>query len=141
MATQLSGARTAEKLLLQAECIHQADGEWERAMELYKQVLMMDGDDFENLTPPQCRQAFMGFGRCLYELGIYDRAIYSFAAPIEMNRHFPQVHKYLALSHLASGNRDLAIKTMKQAVLYEAPWSDDTISLNKELLCELMNGE
>ena len=79
--------------------------------------------------------------RCFYELGEYDKSIHSGTAAIEMNRHFPHVHKYVALSQVASGNRGSGIKTMKQAVLYEAPWSDETIRLNKELLCELMNGQ
>ncbi|KAL9181530.1 hypothetical protein ACHAXT_010335 [Thalassiosira profunda] len=56
------------------------------------------------------------------------------------NKTSPTVHKYLALSRLAKGDRDMAIISMKEAVLYEAPWSDETIRANKELLCELMNG-
>lgn len=140
MATALPGRRTVETLLLQAECIHQADENWEQAFELYQEVLMMGGAHGENLSPPQCRQAFMGIGHCLYEMGRYDEAIDILMASIKMNRHFPHVHTYLALSHLAKGNCDLAIKTMKQAVLYEAPWSDDTVRTNKKLLCGLMSG-
>ena len=40
---------------------------------------------------------------------------------------------------MAGGDHDLAIKTMKQAVLYEAHYSDETVRANKELLCKLMN--
>jgi hypothetical protein len=139
IATQLSGGRTVEKLLLQAESIHQADGEWERAIEIYQTILMMDGDHRENATSSQWRQVWMGLSHCTYELGQYEKSIHSGTMAIEMNRHFPHIHKYVALSHLASGNRALAIKTLKHAVLYEAPWSDETVRLNKELLCELMN--
>jgi hypothetical protein len=138
-ATQLVGKRTIEALLLQAEYIHQEEQDWEKAIELYHQVFMLGGDDGENLNPSQCRMTFMGLGRCHYEIGDYDKAIYGMKASLDMNRGFPHIHKYLALSHKARGNYDLAIKTMKEAVLYEAPWSDETIRLNKELLCELIN--
>jgi hypothetical protein len=36
MATQLSGKRTFKALLAQVEYIHQADGQWETAIEQYK---------------------------------------------------------------------------------------------------------
>ena len=82
----------------------------------------------------------MGCSRCCYEIGNYEKAIYSGLAVVDdMNRYFPLCHKFIALSYLASGNRELAIKTMKQAVLYEAHWSDQTMQANKELLCKLMN--
>lgn len=82
----------------------------------------------------------MGLSRCYYEMEFYEKAIYSGSVVVDnMNRYFPLCHKYISLSHLASGNRDLAIKTMKKAVLYEAHWSDETIHANKVLLCKLMN--
>lgn len=82
----------------------------------------------------------MGLSRCYYELGDYKKAIQSGSAVVDhMNRYFPLVHKYIALGHLASGDRDLAIKTMKRAVLYEAHYSAETMQANKELLCKLMN--
>ena len=82
----------------------------------------------------------MGLSRCYYEIGLYEKAIESGSVVVDhMNRYFPMCHKYVALSHLASGNRDLAIKTMKKAVLYEAHWSDETMQANKVFLCKLMN--
>ena len=82
----------------------------------------------------------MGLSRCYYEIGLYEKAIESGSVVVDhMNRYFPMCHKYVALSHLASGNRDLAIKTMKKAFLYEAHWSDETMQANKVLLCKLMN--
>ena len=101
---------------------------------------MIGGEDGENASPSEWRQVWMGMSRCFYELGDYEKAIHSGSAVVDhMNRYFPLAHKYIALSHLASGNRELAIKTMKQAVLYEAHYSDETIQANKELLCKLMN--
>lgn len=143
MATMLSGRRTVETLLLQAECIHQKDGDWVRAITLYQDILMRsDGQEHTDLaTPSQWRQVWMGMSRCFYELGNYEKAIGAGTAAIEMNRHFPHIHKYVALSHKASGDRSLSIKMMKHAVLYEAPWSDETVELNKELLCQLLNGQ
>ncbi|KAL3800692.1 hypothetical protein ACHAWO_013234 [Cyclotella atomus] len=140
MATMLSGKKTIETLLLQAEYIHQEDGNWLQAINLYQRGLMMGGYYGENLNPTQCRMTFMGLGRCNYELHIYEKAIDVMQAAIEMNRGFPHVHKYVALSHEATGKHHLAIKTMKEAVLYEAPWSDEIIRANKELLYKLMNG-
>jgi hypothetical protein len=134
MATQLSGKRTFDALLAQAEYIHQADGQWETAIEHYKELLMRD---LESATPPQWRQVWMGFSRCFYEMGVYDRAIDSGMLALEMNRHFPQAHKYIALSQKATGDYDAAIATMTRAVLYEAPWDDKNLELNKALLKQL----
>ena len=141
MATQLSGKRTVEALLVQAESIHQADEDWEGAIERYKEILMKSGavDYTEVATPSQWRQVWMGLSRCFYELGIYDKAIDAGTAALEMNRHFPHVHTYVALAQSASGDHAKAVKTMKNAVLYEAPWSDLTVQVNKNLLQDLTN--
>ena len=134
MATQLSGKRTFDALLAQAECIHQADGQWDIAVEVYKELLMRDQ---ESATPPQWRQVWMGFSRCFYEMGVYDKAIHSGMAALDMNRHFPQAHKYVALSQKACGDYDAAKATMTRAVLYEAPWDNKNLELNKALLKQL----
>lgn len=131
MATQLSGKRTFAALLKQAEYIHQADGNWETAVEQYKELLMRDQ---ESGTAPEWRLVWMGLSRCFYEMGVYDMAINSGTAALEMNRHFPQAHKYIALALKASGDYDTAIATMTRAVLYEAPWDDKNLELNKALL-------
>jgi len=34
--------------------------------------------------------------------------------------HFPQIHRYVALAHAAKGDHAEALKTIKQAILYEA---------------------
>ncbi len=81
----------------------------------------------------------MGFSRCYYELGQYDKAMNAGLMAIEMNRHFPQIHRYVALSQKASGDLSSAIKTMKHEVLYEAPWSEETMQFNNNLLRELIN--
>jgi hypothetical protein len=135
MATQLSGKRTFDALLAQAECIHQVDGDWEIAIELYKELLMRDQD---SATPPQFRQVWMGLSRCFYEMGVYELAIHSGMAALEMNRHFPQAHKYVALAQRASGDYDAAIATMTRAVLYEAPWEDKNLESNRALLKQVV---
>jgi tetratricopeptide (TPR) repeat protein len=138
ISSRLSGRQTVETLLLQAESIHQFDGNWDAALELYKEILMMPEELEEEhdsiATAPQWRQVWMGLCRCYYELGIYDKAISAGSAALEMNRHFPQVHKYIALAQRARGDPAAAMKTMKQAVLYEAPWCDETMQFNKDLL-------
>lgn len=113
MATQLSGKRSVKALVFQAEAIHQADGDWERAIGLYKEILAQSYavDHNELATPSDWRQVWMGFSRCFYELGEYEKSIEAGTAAIEMNRHFPQIHKYVALSQKASGDHTSAIKT------------------------------
>lgn len=142
MAMQLSGnslTRSAEYLLMEAEAIHQQDRQWQRAVGLYQEIIMRYSQD--DLPTSQWRQVYMGFSRCCYELKKYDHAIEVGEGAIMMNRHFPQVHKYVALSQKASQGLPSAIKTMKRAVLYEAPWSDETVQSNKALLCQLMHEE
>jgi len=134
MVTQLSGKRTPKALLAQAEYIHQEDEEWEIAIELYKELLMK-GQEFA--TAPQWRQVWMGLSRCFYEMKEYGKAIDSGTAALEMNRHFPQAHKYVALAQKASGDRSSAIITMKNAILYETPWDDKNIEANRVLLREI----
>ncbi|KAL7491315.1 hypothetical protein ACHAWT_002009 [Skeletonema menzelii] len=137
MATQLSGDRTVDSLLLQAEYIHQADENWEQALGIYHRILMAsyEVEDHNDIaTPPQWRQVYMGINRCSYMLGMYDKCISAGTAAVEMNRNFPQVHRYIALAHEANGDHAEAIKTMKHAILYEAPWCDVTLQLNKDLL-------
>jgi len=135
MVTQLSGKRTFDALLNQAEYIHQADGDWERAIALYRELLMREQ---ECATAPQWRQVWMGFSRCFYEMGEYDKAVGSGTAALQMNRHFPQAHKYVALAQKANGNHALAINTMKNAVLYETPWDDKNIEANRDLLRKII---
>jgi hypothetical protein len=50
-----------------------------------------------------------------------------------MNRHFPQVHKYVALSQKALGNNEDAVRTMAKAVNYETPWDE----VNKKIVLEM----
>ena len=58
----------------------------------------------------------MGLPRCLYHNGEYEKAIQIGECAIEMNHHFPQVHKYVALSQKANGDMEAAIRTMARAV-------------------------
>ena len=43
------------KLLLQAEAIHQADENWDRAIETYQNILMLSGDNGENASASELR--------------------------------------------------------------------------------------
>ena len=79
----------------------------------------------------------MVFSCFFYKLGLHDKAITVGESDLEMNRQFPQAHKYVALSQKAKGDHALAIKTMKNAVLYEAPWDESNLELNKDLLQEI----
>jgi len=124
---------------LQRAEAYQVLEDWEAAKHVYLDILQsMDGP--QDGTPPQQRQVFMGLSRCAYELGVYDRSIYAAEAALDMNRHFPGVHKYKALSEKAQGDLDAAITTMNRAVLYETPWDEgnkaEVLKLYNELLAE-----
>eukprot|EP00536_Pseudo-nitzschia_multiseries_P006572 jgi/Psemu1/15609/gm1.15609_g len=109
-----------------AECL-EAKKDYKEALDIYKSKIMavMDYSDPETMgTPPQQRKMFMGMSRCMYHIANYELAISLGEAAIEMNRHFPQVHKYVALSQKASGDLDGAIRTMGRAVVYETPWDE-----------------
>lgn len=93
---------------------------WSDALDIYKDLYRQIFE--QNATPPQQRQIVMGASPCFYEMGMYENSIEIGTAALEMNRHFPGVHKYLALSMKASGDLDSAIDTMNRAVLYETPW-------------------
>jgi hypothetical protein len=139
MASQLAGVRTIDALLKQAEYIHQADEEWAQAMHIYQEIMKASygfEDHTEMASASQYRQVFMGMSRCLYKLGDYEKCINAGEAAIEMNRHFPQIHRYVALAQMAKGDPAEAVKTMKHAVLFEAPWCDETVQSNKDLLRE-----
>lgn len=104
--------------------------EWDAAIEIYKWKVMaaMEYDDTDtrplNFTAVDQRRLYMGMSRCMYHKAEYQKAIELGLSAIEMNRHFPQVHKYVALSQKASGDMDAALRTMARAVHYETPWDD-----------------
>lgn len=132
MAAQLAGRSDFQGLLLRAE--HwQYEKNWEAAFETYQSLCM---DSFNRSSPEQ-RQVMMGISRCFYKMKNYDHAIEVKDTAIEMNRHFPQVHKYVAFAYKAKGDIKTAILTMTKAVMYEAPWDDKNIEVNKALLMKL----
>lgn len=109
-----------------AECFEDMQ-EYKKAFDTYK-FKMMAVIDYDNPvatgTPPQQRKMFMGMSRCLYHMGDYENAIGLGEGAIQMNRHFPQVHKYVALSQKAAGDLQGAVQTMGRAVTYETPWDE-----------------
>lgn len=112
--------------------------DWEGAKEVYIERMLKKMTDPTVGTPPQQRMMWMGLSRCTYHLGEYDKAVNAGTAAIEMNRHFPQVHKYVALSQRASGDLEAARRTMARAVNYETPWDDENKLKVLELYNELM---
>lgn len=106
-------------LLLMAEAQGLAQ-DWEAALETYKIIM---NEDFSP-TPVQRRKNLMGLSRCFYEVGHYKAAIISGEGAIRTERHFPGIHKYVALSYKEMGDRQMAKTVMNRAVLYETPWDD-----------------
>mmetsp|Transcript_9897 Transcript_9897/g.24672 ORF Transcript_9897/g.24672 Transcript_9897/m.24672 type:complete len:448 (+) Transcript_9897:115-1458(+) len=106
-------------------------GDYKKALDIYKFKVYgpMDmnfafSDSQDNSTPPQQRKMLMGMSKCFYYLKKYELAIEVGESAIEMNRYFPQVHKYVALSQKASGDLSGALRTMGRAVNYETPWDE-----------------
>jgi len=133
MAALLAGRSDFEGRLKIAQHYWQYTENWEGAIEVYKSIF----DETQDRSPPEQRQVIMGLSRCFYEIGKYDLAIDLGESAIEMNRHFPEVHKYVALSQKALGDIASARTTMKRAVLYETPWDDKNIEANKKMLHEM----
>ena len=134
MMAHLAGWQDFEGLLAQAQYWLYKEN-WVGALEIYS-----SGDVFGemfNRSPPEQREVMMGMCRCFYEIGAYDVAILMGKYAITMNRHFQEVHKYVALSHKAKGNYIEAVTTMIKAILYEAPWDEENIAANKALLKEI----
>eukprot|EP00573_Skeletonema_grethae_P004777 CAMPEP_0201708358 /NCGR_PEP_ID=MMETSP0578-20130828/55275_1 /ASSEMBLY_ACC=CAM_ASM_000663 /TAXON_ID=267565 /ORGANISM="Skeletonema grethea, Strain CCMP 1804" /LENGTH=178 /DNA_ID=CAMNT_0048197165 /DNA_START=1 /DNA_END=537 /DNA_ORIENTATION=- len=137
IATRLTGDRSVDSLLLQAEYLHQADENWQQALQLYDDLMVASyqmEDHRDMATPAQWRQVYMGTSRCCFELGMYDKCIAIGPCAVAMNRHFPMVHRYIALAQEAKSDYAEAVKSMKHAILYEASWCDLTIQSNKLLL-------
>jgi hypothetical protein len=132
MAAQLAGRSDFEGLLHRADYYQDIEN-WEGAIEIYKSLY----EEMIYRPPPEQRRVIMGFCRCFYEVGRYDHAIELGMSAIEMNRYFPEVHKYVALAQKANGDRIAARTTMKRAVIYETPWDDKNIAANKALLQEI----
>lgn len=104
-------------------------GDWDDALKIYidkvMAVLEYSSDDLPlNFNAVHQRRMYMGMSRCFYHKGDYSKAICAGENAIEMNRHFPQVHKYVALSQRAIGNIELVLRIMLRAVHYESPWDD-----------------
>lgn len=103
--------------------------DFDGALDVYKYNVMAifeyDTNDLpRNFTAVQQRRLYMGMSRCFYYKKDYKKAIGLGESAIEMNRHFPQIHKYVALAQKASGDMEAAVRTMARAVHYETPWDD-----------------
>jgi tetratricopeptide (TPR) repeat protein len=113
---------------------------WENAKEFYFKMLSKMDDPSIGTTPPQQRRMWMGLSRCAYHLGKYDKALNAGEAAIQMNRHFPAVHKYVALSQKTTGDIDAARVTMARAVAYETPWDEqhkaDVLRMYHEMMVD-----
>ena len=80
----------------------------------------------------------LGTAKCLYHLEQYDMAIEASEKAIRMDRCFPQVHKYLALSQKAKGDLKGAIRTMGRAVNYETNYDNYNRDVNVKFYQELL---
>ena len=78
------------------------------------------------------------FIRCFYETKDYDRALHAGEIAVAMNPYYDGVYRYIALTHRAMGNLELAIETMKKAAVYETPWDEKNKAVVRAQLLELL---
>ncbi|KAL7559166.1 hypothetical protein ACA910_010104 [Epithemia clementina (nom. ined.)] len=133
--TRLQTSSYTDCYLIQADA-YEAQENYAAAKEIYFQALQTI-EDPAAVSPVLQRKIFMGLAKCAYELGVYEKSIAASDAALEMNRHFPGVHKYKALSLKKQGNLDKAIRTMKRAVLYETPWDEENKAEVRKLYISL----
>ena len=122
-ATRIGSDHLFDVYVIQSEA-YQGLEKWKEAMDSYeKAMLALDGPN----SPPAIdqRKLFMGLAECAYKVKEYENAIAYANAAIEMNRHFPGIHRLKALALEKVGRLDEAIVTMNRAVLYETPWDEE----------------
>ena len=123
-------------LLAQA---HEAKSDWDAAVDVYVGMSDFYGGPSKDVRQRELqRKLFMCISEAFYNTGDYDKAIDGGDSAIEMNRQFPGVHKYVALSHKRKGNLEEAQTVMNRAVLYETPWDDSNRQQNYDLWKDLV---
>jgi len=130
-----SGERGLLETKLKLADAQQEMADWDAAKELYMSILRDMGDDHTYGGLKLQLKLWMGMTRIFFETGDYERAICgSGSMAIAMNRHYPGVHKYVALSEKASGDLTAAVRTANRAVVYETPWDPNNKAENQALL-------
>ena len=147
-----SGPGRLFKVHLERARALEALGDWDGATRVYVDRVLSAMDSPLVGTPPEQRAMWMGLSRCFYETKDYAKAISAGSAAVEMNRHFPGVHKcvkaskdrslwklkwhvkapwmlfclcknrFVALAQKAAGDLAGARRTMARAAIYETPW-------------------
>jgi tetratricopeptide (TPR) repeat protein len=110
--------------MLQAEAYMQLEN-WESALKLWDKVMF--SKDYRAATPYHWRKIYQGFGRCCYETRRYAAAIHALEGAVEIDRHLWESYKWKVLSHVAKGERDLALRDLNQALLYGRIWQKDEL--------------
>ena len=112
--------------------------DWNQARILLE-TLMTEYPDPHSLSSSQQRRAFMGFAQCLYEERNYEGSIRLGEAAVFRNRHYPGVHKYLAMAHRSNGDLREAQNVAGHGVLYETPcWDSENVREAYALWKQLM---
>ena len=129
--------RDLVEVMLKKATAHQALAQWQEAVEVYR-AIMKQMERPEDGTPVQQRAVFGGVSKCLYHMGVYDGAIEMGNAAVEMNRHYPGCHEWIAKAERKQGDLNAAIRTMSRAALYETPWDDENVQVQRAHLAELI---
>ena len=89
------------------------------------------------MTPDQQLKVFTAFSKCCFHQKQYDKAIEFGNMAIDMNRHYPQVHKHVILSHYEKGDVQQAQSVANRAILYETPWDEQNKRRNQAMYFQL----
>ncbi|KAL3940728.1 MAG: hypothetical protein SGBAC_004779 [Bacillariaceae sp.] len=95
------------------------------------------GSSSAPLPPDQILNAYLLFARCFVEMKQYDKAIEASTLAVNMNKHYPLVHKELVDASYAKGDVELAKSAACRAVLFETPWDEQTKRSNQQAYTDL----
>lgn len=96
-----------------------------------------NNDTVVTLTPDQQLRVYTLASKCYFHQRQYDKAIEFGNLAIEMNRHYPQVYKYVVFSYFEKGDLDQAQTIANRAILYETPWDKSNQQQNETMYLEL----
>lgn len=111
--------------------------QWDAAMDIYDSIAKItkrtDNDSARHII-----QMLIGTSRCAYHVGNYESSTKAGKVAIEVDRSWPGVHKYVALSQEAMGDIEASRVTIGRAVNYEAPWDEkhkkDVLAMHEEMM-------
>ena len=122
---------------------YESAGEYEKAVNLYVEMIKETYDlyckGFGSVSPHVHRQIKINGSRCFFAMKQYADAKKLAQMALDINRHVDGIHVLLAQAQWAANEKKEAIRTMCRGVIYETPWDDTNIELNRIYLQECLD--